>query len=307
MRTPRKPQGSRPGPTTAAIFARCPTTLSCRSSIFDFIVVDECHRSIYGLWRQVLEYFDAYVLGLTATPSKQTLGFFHSNLVAEYPYAQSIVDGVNVGYETFRIRTEVSEKGGTIAARAGYHVPVRDRRTRAVRYRELDENLEYTRAALDRSVTAPNQIRTVLQCYRDYLFTKLFPGRTGDWVPKTLIFAKDDAHAEDIVTLVREVFNEGNEFAKKVTYRTQEKPKELIKAFRVDPFPRIAVTVDMIATGTDINAYRMRHHHARREIGRLLRTDERPRCTHHPRRRSAPGHARRPDQDPFPCWSMPSA
>ena len=217
---------------------------------FDVIVTDECHRSIYGLWRQVLEYFDAQLIGLTATPSAHTLGFFFNNLVAEYPYEQSVVDGVNVGFEVFRIKTRVTEEGGLIGA--DFHVPVRDRRTRAVRYRQLDAEMAYTKTELDSSVTNPNQIRTVLQCYKDNLFTELFPGRTGEWVPKTLIFAKDDNHAEEIVHLVREVFGQGNDFAKKITYQTSEKPKELIAAFRVDPFPRVAVTVDMIATGTDI-------------------------------------------------------
>lgn len=217
---------------------------------FDFIVTDECHRSIYGLWRQVLEYFDAHIIGLTATPSAHTLGFFYRNLVAEYPYEQSVADGVNVGFEIFRIKTKVGEDGGIVDA--SYQVPVRDRRTRSIRYRQLDEDLPYTKRELDNSITVPNQIRAVLQCYKDKLFTELFPGRTGQWVPKTLVFAKDDNHAEEIVTIVREVFNEGNDFAKKITYQTSEKPKELIKAFRVDPFPRVAVTVDMIATGTDI-------------------------------------------------------
>jgi type I restriction enzyme R subunit len=217
---------------------------------FDLIVTDECHRSIYGLWRQVLQYFDAYLIGLTATPSKHTLGFFNSNLVAEYPYEQSVVDGVNVGFEVFRIRTRVGDDGGVVDAK--FHVPVRDRRTRAIRYKQLDDDLPYTRQELDNSVTVPNQIRAVLRCYKEKLFTELFPGRTGQWVPKTLIFAKDDNHAEEIVHAVREVFDQGNDFAKKITYQTSEKPKELIAAFRVDPFPRIAVTVDMIATGTDI-------------------------------------------------------
>ena len=217
---------------------------------FDLIVTDECHRSIYGLWRQVLEYFDAHLIGLTATPSAHTLGFFFNNLVAEYPYEQSVVDGVNVGFEVFRINTQVSDKGGTVDA--SYVVPVRDRRTRAIRYKQLDADLPYTKQELDNSVTVPNQIRAVLQCYKDRLFTDLFPGRSGQWVPKTLIFAKDDNHAEEIVTLARQVFGQGNDFAKKITYQTSEKPKELIAAFRVDPFPRIAVTVDMIATGTDI-------------------------------------------------------
>ncbi len=221
---------------------------------FDFIITDECHRSIYGLWRQVLEYFDASLIGLTATPSKHTLGFFNQNLVAEYPYERSVADGVNVGYEIYRIRTRVTEEGGKVEpGDVGYQVPVRDRRTRKMRYETLDEEFEYTGKELDRSVVNPNQIRTVLQTYRDRVFTELFPERTGEWLPKTLIFAKDDNHAEEIVHAVREVFGEGNDFAKKITYRNSgEDPKALIKAFRVDPMPRVAVTVDMIATGTDI-------------------------------------------------------
>lgn len=221
---------------------------------FDFIVTDECHRSIYGLWRQVLEYFDASIIGLTATPSKHTLGFFNQNLVAEYPYERSVADGVNVGYEVYRIRTRVTEKGGKVETdETGFQIPVRDKRTRKLRYETLDADLEYTARELDRSVVNPNQIRTVLQTYRERVFTELFPDRTGQWLPKTLIFAKDDNHAEEIVHAAREVFGEGNDFAKKITYRnTGEDPKALIKAFRVDPFPRVAVTVDMIATGTDI-------------------------------------------------------
>lgn len=219
---------------------------------FDIIVTDECHRSIYGLWRQVLDYFDAHIIGLTATPSKHTLGFFNQNLVAEYPYERSVADGVNVGYEIFRISTQITEEGGKLEG-AGFAVPVRDRRTRRIRYAKLDEDLEYTNKELDRSVTAPNQIRCVIQCFKDRLFTELFLGRTGEWVPKTLIFAKDDNHAEEIVHIVREIFHEGNDFCKKITYRnTSDSPKTLIKEFRVSPLPRIAVTVDMVATGTDI-------------------------------------------------------
>lgn len=218
---------------------------------FDVIVTDECHRSIYGLWRQVLDYFDAFIIGLTATPSKHTLGFFNQNLVAEYPYERSVADGVNVGYEVYRIATEVTAQGGKVDA--GFTVPVRDKRTRSVRYQQLDADLDYQKTELDRSVTVPNQIRTVIETYRDRLFTDLFPERSGQWVPKTLIFAKDDNHAEEIVGIVREVFGQGNNFAKKITYRnTGDDPHTLIKTFRVDPFPRVAVTVDMIATGTDI-------------------------------------------------------
>ncbi len=216
---------------------------------FDLIITDECHRSIYGSWRQVLEYFDSFIVGLTATPSVHTLGFFNRNIVAEYPYERSVVDGVNVGYEIFRIRTRIGEQGGRVSK--GYTIPVIDRHTRAQRYETLSDDLIYTSRDLDRSVVAPNQIRTVLETYRDTLFTELFPGRNT--VPKTVIFAKDDNHAEKIVEIAREVFGKGNDFARKITYRVKDaNPEQLIKEFRINANPRIAVTVDMIATSTDV-------------------------------------------------------
>jgi type I restriction enzyme, R subunit len=216
---------------------------------FDLVVTDECHRSIYGTWRQVLEYFDAFIVGLTATPSLHTMGFFNRNLVAQYPYERSVADGVNVGYEIYRIRTDIGERGGKIPE--GYEVPVRDKRTRAERYEELTDDIAYAPPDLDRSVLVPNQIRTVIEAYRDSLFTELFPGRTE--VPKTLVFCKDDHHAEEVVGIVREVFGKGNDFAKKITYNIDRgDPEQLIRQFRNDYNPRIAVTVDMIATGTDV-------------------------------------------------------
>ncbi len=216
---------------------------------FDIIVTDECHRSIYNLWAQVLEYFDAYLVGLTATPNKQTFGFFHQNLVMEYPHEQAVADGVNVNYDVYRIKTQITEGGSKVEA--GYYVEQQDRETREKRWQALDEDLEYQAKQLDRDVVTPDQIRTVVRTFRDKLFTEIFPGRTE--VPKTLFFAKDDNHAENIVEILREEFGKGNDFAQKITYRTTgATPQELIKAFRNSYFPRIAVTVDMIATGTDI-------------------------------------------------------
>ncbi|MDO9144838.1 DEAD/DEAH box helicase family protein, partial [Rhodoferax sp.] len=215
---------------------------------FDIIVTDEAHRSIYNLWRQVLEYFDAYLIGLTATPSKQTFGFFNQNLVMEYGHPQAVADGVNVNYDVYRIRTQVSEQGAQVEA--GYSVGYRDRLTRKTRWQELDEDMAYDADALDRAVQTPDQIRTIVRTFRDKLPLEIFPGRTE--VPKTLVFAKDDNHAEKIVEILREEFGKGNDFAQKITYRTTgEKPENLISAFRNSYFPRIAVTVDMIATGTD--------------------------------------------------------
>ena len=214
---------------------------------FDLVIVDECHRSIYGLWRGVLEYFDAHVVGLTATPTKQTIGFFQQNLVSEYTYAQSVADGVNVDFEVYRIQTEISAKGALIEA--GTIVPKMDKRTRKERWEALDEDFDYEASDLDRSVTSKAQIRLVLETFRDRLFTEIFPNRLV--VPKTLIFAKDDNHAEEIVNAVRDVFGKGNDFAAKITYQAKD-PKQLLVNFRNSPDLRIAVTVDMIATGTDV-------------------------------------------------------
>jgi type I restriction enzyme, R subunit len=234
---------------------------------FDFIITDECHRSIYNLWRQVLEYFDGYLIGLTATPSKQTFGFFNQNLVMEYGHAQAVADGVNVDFDVYRIQTRITEQGAKVEA--GLVVDRRDRRSRRVRWEELEEDLTYTPNQLDNAVVAEDQIRTVIRTFRDRLFTEIFPGRTD--VPKTLIFAKDDSHADDIVRIVREEFGKGNEFCEKITYRTSTirvvdpqtgavsyrrtagaTPEEHLSAFRNSYNPRIAVTVDMIATGTDV-------------------------------------------------------
>jgi len=214
---------------------------------FDLVIVDECHRSIYGVWRGVLEYFDAHVIGLTATPTKQTFGFFRQNLVSEYTYAESVADRVNVDFDVYRIKTEITQDGGTIEA--GTIVPKRDRRTRRQRYEALDEDLDYTPGELDRAVTSTSQIRLVLETFRERLFTEIFPRRST--VPKTLIFAKDDNHAEEIVTTIRQVFGKGNDFAAKITYTARD-PRRLLQDFRNSPTLRVAVTVDMIATGTDV-------------------------------------------------------
>jgi type I restriction enzyme R subunit len=218
---------------------------------FDVIVIDECHRSIYSLWRQVLEYFDAFLIGLTATPAKHTFGFFEKNLVMEYSHERAVADGVNVDFEVYQIRTKITEQGSTVEAGPGVLLGYRNRQSRAVRWETPDDDYQYGAEALDRAVVAPDQIRTIIRTFKERLFTEIFPGRSV--VPKTLVFAKDDAHAEQIVEIIRTEFGRGNSFAKKITYRsTGATPKELIQEFRNSFEPRIAVTVDMVATGTDI-------------------------------------------------------
>lgn len=221
---------------------------------FDFIIIDECHRSIYNLWKQVLDYYDAFLVGLTATPDKRTFGFFNENVVSQYTYEESVVDGVNVPYDVYLIETDISTKGALIEK--GWFVDRRDKLSRAKRWQQEDEDTAYLRNDLDKKVVNISQIRTIITAYKDALRKDIFPNRfdeNGEYeVPKTLVFAKTDSHADDIINIIREVFDEGNDFCKKVTYKIEEDPKSVLNRFRNDYYPRIAVTVDMIATGTDV-------------------------------------------------------
>ncbi|MFC0820494.1 type I restriction endonuclease subunit R [Moraxella marmotae] len=228
---------------------------------FDFIFIDECHRSIYNLWRQVLDYFDAYLIGLTATPDNRTFGFFNQNVVSEYSHEQAVADGVNVGNEVYLINTQISQQGGKFKAEE--LVEHRERTTRRKRWQQQDSDETYNAKQLDRDIVNPSQIRTIIRTFKDHL-PIIFPQRQE--VPKTLIFAKNDSHADDIIKIVREEFGQSNEFCKKITYRATEDrldeqgkvieqgeaPKTVLANFRNSYNPRIAVTVDMIATGTDV-------------------------------------------------------
>ncbi|MDR0751238.1 MAG: DEAD/DEAH box helicase family protein [Christensenellaceae bacterium] len=219
----------------------------CPIEFFDAIVIDECHRSIYNLWKQVLDYFDAFLIGLTATPDKRTFGFFNENIVSEYTHEQAVIDGVNVGRQgTYIIETEITANGGTVLKGI---VEKRERLSRRRRWEQQDEDKEYKPNELDEKVVNLSQIRNIVKAYKESLFTELFPNRKE--VPKTLIFAKTDSHADDIITIVREEFGENDEFCKKVTYNA-ENPQGVLGDFRNSYNPRIAITVDMIATGTDV-------------------------------------------------------
>lgn len=221
---------------------------------FDFIVIDECHRSIYNLWKQVLDYFDAFLIGLTATPDKRTFGFFEENVVSEYTYEESVIDGVNVPYQVYNIQTEISQKGSVI--NAGWFVDRRDKLTRKTRWQQEDEDTQYSKNDLDKKVVNESQIRNIICEFKKALETQIFPNRKnsdGEYeVPKTLVFAKTDSHADDIIKIIRKEFNEGDDFCKKLTYKIKEDPKSVLNRFRNSYYPRIAVTVDMIATGTDV-------------------------------------------------------
>lgn len=225
---------------------------------FQFIVVDECHRSIYGKWRAVLDYFkDAKILGLTATPTSEAHAFFNKNIVENYTYDDSVVDGVNVPSRVYRIETKVTESGGTI--KEGTKVVEVAHKTGKTTTYNADADYDYSAEALDRSVINRDQIRKVLAAYKDAIYTDLYPERDKIWeyIPKTLIFAKDDAHATQIAGIAEEVFkpefggNVPENFVQKITYSSGDS-NALIRDLRTEKDFRIAVTVTLVATGTDV-------------------------------------------------------
>lgn len=226
---------------------------------FQLIIVDECHRSIYGKWKAVLDYFSsAKVLGLTATPTPEAYAFFNNNIIEEYTYEESVVDGVNVPSRIYRIATEITEHGGAI--REGTTITETSRKTGQKTTYTASERVDYEPTQLDRSVINEDQIRKVLVAYKKSIYEDLYPNRDKQWeyVPKTLIFAKDDNHATEIVEAVKDVFADGfddgcvpESFVQKITYSSGDS-NGLIRDFRTEKDFRIAVTVTLVATGTDV-------------------------------------------------------
>lgn len=226
---------------------------------FQFIIIDECHRSIYGKWKAVLDYFySANILGLTATPTPETYGFFNNKVIEEYTYDDSIVDGVNVPSRIYRISTEITEHGGAI--KSGTKVTETARRSDETTSYTSAQYIDYDSNQLDRSVVNKDQIRKVLYTYKKAVYEELYPEREKKWeyVPKTLIFAKDDNHASEIVEGVKDVFAEefdGNKvpehFVQKITYSSEDSDG-LIRNLQTEKDFRIAVTVTLLATGTDV-------------------------------------------------------
>lgn len=226
---------------------------------FQMIIVDECHRSIYGKWKQVLDYFSgATVLGLTATPTPEAYAYFNNNIIEQYTDEESVVDGVNVPPRIYRIITDVTAHGGTIEK--GSKVIETAKKTGKSEMLAAQTTVEYGSAELDRSVVNKNQIKEVLMAYKKAIYEDLYPTRDKKWeyIPKTLIFAKDDNHATEIVNIAQEVFKAefDNEelpenFVRKITY-TAGNSNDLIRELRVEKEFRIAVTVTLVATGTDV-------------------------------------------------------
>lgn len=227
--------------------------LNLPPDFFDLIIIDECHRSIYGNWRKVLEYFkSAKMVGLTATPAPETLAFFNNNRIVNYTLEKSIADGINVDYRVFRIKTQATENGG--AVKEGENITQITKYSGKVEDIRTSEEKTYTSTELNRSIINPSQIKLILETYRDSIYDELYPDREPqlEYIPKTLIFALNDAHATNIVRIAKDIFpNQSENFIQKITYSAGDS-NQLIRSFRNDKDFRIAVTVTLVATGTDV-------------------------------------------------------
>lgn len=250
----------------SSVSIELPQDLKVARDTFDLIIVDECHRSIYGKWKQVLDYFNtARVVGLTATPTEEAYAFFNKNTVVEYTLEDSIRDGVNVPPRVFRIKTLVSSQGGTIGQ--GERVERITLLDGSKQKKIQKEDQKYESTELDRSVVNPAQIRLVVDSFKQAIYSSLYPERLSDdpvrnwkYIPKTLFFAKTDSHADNIVDAIKQSFAVEFEkvglkfpekFVQKITCKAGNS-NQLISDFRNEKEFRIAVTVTLVATGTDV-------------------------------------------------------
>ncbi|MFZ4566483.1 MAG: type I restriction-modification system endonuclease [Prochlorococcaceae cyanobacterium] len=232
---------------------------------YDLIVVDECHRGYLldrelserelgfrdfndyvSKYRRVLELFDAVKIGLTATPALHTVEIF-GQPVFVYSYREAVVDGYLVDHEPpLLISTELSSEG--IRWTAGAEVKTYDPRTAQIELFTTPDELRFEVEAFNRQVITEAFNRVVCEVLANEL-DPLSP-------QKTLIFCATDAHADLVVLLLKEAFRERYDgvddgAVAKIT-GASDKPKELIRRYKNEAFPNVAVTVDLLSTGVDV-------------------------------------------------------
>lgn len=222
---------------------------------FDVIIADECHRGYTAketsIWREVLQYFDAIKIGLTATPAPHSLSLFNE-VVYRYTIDQAIQDGFLVDYEAVKIRSNIRMNG--VFLKQGEHVGMIDTSTGQEIYDELEDEREFQTDDIERKITAPQSNKKIVEEIAKYAHKH--EEETGHF-PKILIFAVNDlphtSHADQIVKVCREVFGQGDDFVQKITGSASvDRPLQKIREFRNRPNPKIVVTVDMLSTGVDI-------------------------------------------------------
>ena len=232
-------------------------TLDIPIHAFDLIIADECHRGYTAqetsIWRDTLQHFDAIRVGLTATPAAHTVALF-GEPVFRYGVEQAIRDGFLVDYEPVTIQSQVRING--VFLKEGEQVGKIDTVTGDETLDEVEDERAFDATAVERDITAPDSNRKIIQEVAKYAFEH--EQETGRF-PKILIFAVNDlphaSHADQLVRVCREVFNQGDDFVQKITGNPNvDRPLQRIREFRNRPNPKVVVSVDMLTTGVDIPA-----------------------------------------------------
>lgn len=222
---------------------------------FDVIIADECHRGYTSrdtaIWRNVLDYFDAIKIGLTATPASHTLAYFR-DVAYRYTTEQAILDGFLVDYDAVRINSNVRMNGAFL--KEGEQVGIVDTSTGKIIYDALEDEREFGSTDIEQKITSPESNLKIIAEIADY--ARRHEEETGRF-PKTLIFAVNDlpftSHADQLVQICREVFGKGDDFVQKITgSKSVDRPLQKIREFRNRPNPKVVVSVDMLTTGVDI-------------------------------------------------------
>jgi type I restriction enzyme, R subunit len=220
---------------------------------FDLIVADECHRgyssSEVSVWRKTLDHFDGIKVGLTATPAAHTMAYFE-HIAYRYDYERAVREGFLVDYDVVIIKSDIRMNG--VFLKQGEHVANVDPESGQQEFDFLEDERVFDTGKLEREITAPDSNRKILKEIQKYAaeHEKEF-GR----FPKTLLFAHNDlahtSHADQVVTIARELFGRGEAFVAKITGKV-DRPLQRIREFRNRPNPGIVVTVDLLTTGIDI-------------------------------------------------------
>lgn len=232
---------------------------------YDLIVIDECHRGYLldremsdaelsfrgqddyiSKYRRVLEYFDAVKIGLTATPALHTTDIF-GEPIFRYSYREAVIDGFLIDHEPpVRIETALARAG--ITFEKDTQLDLLDTRSGEIDIATLPDELHFEVEKFNRQVITPEFNRVVAE----ELAKHIDPELGG----KTLIFAATDAHADIVVSAVKKAFADaygeiGDAAVRKIT-GSVDKVQTLIRSFRNDADPKIAVTVDLLTTGIDV-------------------------------------------------------
>jgi type I restriction enzyme, R subunit len=232
---------------------------------YDCIVIDECHRGYLldremadgelefrsfddyiSKYRRVLDYFDAVKIGLTATPALHTTQVF-GEPVYTYSYREAVIDGFLVDHEPpLQIQTQLSKDG--IRWRKGEEVKFYNAQQNQIDLFAAPDEIQLEVEAFNRKVITQNFNRVVC----GYLADELDPNSPQ----KTLIFCATDAHADLVVTLLKQEFQTrydgvADDAVIKIT-GTADQPLQLIRRYKNERYPNVAVTVDLLTTGIDV-------------------------------------------------------